>query len=465
MNQKATPKTYLRKDSHFIRSLTTKDLTALGIGTIVSTTIFTLPGIVSAEHSGPSVIIAFLLAAIVAGFIAMNYAEMAASMPFAGSAFTWINVIFGEFWGWLAGWALLAEYFMCVAFIGAGLSSNFRGLLAPFGLKIPAPLANSFGSSNHGLVDLVAIVAIILVSLLLSRGAQNMTKVENPLVILKILAIVLFVIVGATAIHARNYVPFIPVHRTGTSFGGWQGIYTSISMIFLSYVGFDAIAANSAEAKNPQKTMPRSIIGSLLVATVLFMTVALVLVGMFKYTHYLNNAEPVGWALRHSGHLIIASVVQAIAVLGMVTALIGMILAGSRLIYSFGRDGMLPHWLGKVNRHHLPNRALWSLTIAGIVMGTFLPFGFMAQLISAGSLIAFAFVSIGIFALRQREGHTVRKPRFQVPGFPILPIISITFVVIVFWGLDPQTKLYTLIWYVLGVIVYFSYGIHHNQHN
>ena len=199
-------------------------------------------------------------------------------------------------------------------------------------------------------------------------------RMENILVILKVLAIILFVIVGLTAINFSNYIPFIPEHKvTDTGdFGGWQGIYAGVSMIFLAYIGFDSIAANSAEAINPQKTMPRGILGSL-IAIVLFVAVALVLVGMFHYSQYADNAEPVGWALRESGHGIIAAIVQAISVIGMFTALIGMMLAGSRLLYSFGRDGLLPSWLSQLNHKHLPNRALVLLTIIGVVIGSMFP--------------------------------------------------------------------------------------------
>lgn len=461
LNHKTNPETYRTKDSHFERSLTVKDLMLLGIGTIVSTTIFTLPGITAAKYSGPAVAIAFLIAAIVAGFIAMNYAEMAAAMPFAGSAFSWINVLFGEFWGWLAGWALLAEYFLGVAFVSTGLSSNFRGLLAPVHLYFPRTLASS--AADGGALNVIAIIALIIVAIILSRGASKMTKIENPLVILKVAVIILFIIVGATAIHWGNYVPFIPVHQPHTEFGGWSGIYTSVSMLFLSYSGFDAIAANSAEAKNPKKTMPLSIIGSLVIATILFIAVSLVLVGMFKYPVFLNNSEPVGWALRHSGHTIIGAIVQGVAVIGMFTALIGLTLAGSRLFYAFGRDGMLPRWLGHVNHEHLPNRALWTLTISGIIVGTILPFSFMAELVSAGSLIGFGFVSVGLFSLRKREGTDIPKSGFRVPWYPWLPLISIIFLIVVFFGLDAQAQFYTLLWYIGGILIYFGYGIHHDQ--
>ncbi len=273
---KEDPNVYEDKDAHLVRSLRVRDFLALGVGTIVSTSIFTLPGVVAAQHAGPAVALSFLGAAIVAGLVAFAYAEMSAAMPFAGSAYSWINVIFGEFFGWIAGWALLAEYFIAVAFVASGLSANFRGLIAPLGLEMPKSLANAFGTDG-GVVDLLAVVIMLMVALLLAYGVSQAARVENVLVVLKVLAVIVFIIVGATAIKVSNYVPFIPAYHQnadGTAFGGWQGIYSGISMIFLAYIGFDSIAANSAEAKDPQKTMPRGILGSLAIAVVLFMAVA-----------------------------------------------------------------------------------------------------------------------------------------------------------------------------------------------
>ena len=374
ITRKEDPRVYDNKDGHLVRSLKVRDFLALGVGTIVSASIFTLPGEVAAMHTGPSVVISFLIAAIVAGLVAFAYAEMAAAMPFAGSAYSWINVVFGEFFGWVAGWALLAEYFIALAFVGSGLSANFRALFVPLGWKLPASLSNAFGTEG-GVVDIVSVVVIILVALLISRGVSQAARVENLLVILKVFAILLFIVVGLTAIKASNFMPFIPqYHETANgAFGGWQGIYAGVSMIFLSYIGFDSIAANSAEAINPQKTMPRGILGSLVIAVVLFIAVSLVLIGVLPYQQYANSAEPVGLALRTAHHSGVATVVQTIAVLGMFTALIGMSMAGSRLIYSFGRDGMLPKWLGKLDKHNRPNRALWTLTVGAVLIGAFFP--------------------------------------------------------------------------------------------
>lgn len=463
MNKKEDPRVYENKDGHLVRSLKVKDFLALGVGTIVSASIFTLPGEVAALHTGPAVAISFILAAISAGLVAFTYAEMAAAMPFAGSAYSWINVVFGEFWGWVAGWALLAEYFIASAFVGSGLSANFRALIAPMGLKLPAFLSNAFGT-NGGIIDAISLISILLVALLISHGVSRAARVENGLVVLKVLAILFFIVVGLTALKGANFTPFIPKYRPTAHgpFGGWQGIYAGVSMIFLSYIGFDSIAANSAEAINPQKTMPRGILGSLGIAVTLFVGVSLVLIGMMPYKMYANSAEPVGLALRYAGHPIVAVVVQTIAVLGMFTALIGMGMAGSRLIYSFGRDGMLPKWLGKLNSDRRPNNALWTLTIGGILLGAFFPFYMLSQLVSAGTLIAFMFVSLGIYRLRPREGKDIDDPSFKMPFYPILPALGFLAALIVFIGLDYQAKLCAGIWFILGLIIYFCYGIHHS---
>lgn len=466
LNRKEDPRIYENKDGHLVRSLKVKDILALGVGTIVSASIFTLPGEVAAMHTGPSVAISFILAAIAAGLVAFAYAEMAAAMPFAGSAYSWINVVFGEFWGWVAGWALLAEYFIALAFVGSGLSANFRALIAPLGLELPASLSNAFGT-NGGIVDIISVISIALVAILVLNGVSRVSRIENLLVVLKVLAIVLFVVVGATAVKHANYVPFIPEYKetANGAFGGWQGIYAGVSMIFLSYIGFDSVAANSAEAIEPQKTMPRGIIGSLIIAVVLFVSVSLVLVGIMPYSDYANNAEPVGLALRAAGHPIIAVVVQTIAVFGMFTALIGMTMAGSRLVYSFGRDGMLPKVLGKLDNKRRPNNAVLAITFIGVLIGAIFPFAALSQLISAGTLIAFMFVSLGIYPLRRREGVDIDDPSFKMPLYPVMPFLAFLASFIVFLGLDNQAKIYAGLWFVLGVIIYFAYGIRHSALN
>lgn len=466
---------YASKDKKMGRVLGVRDFLALGVGTVISTSIFTLPGVVAANYAGPAVVFSFLLAAVVAGLVAFAYAEMATVMPVAGSAYSWISILFGEGWGWIAGWALLAEYFVAVAFVGSGFSATFRqAFLAPLHLDLPNSLslplltADAQGHlvTGGGLIDLVALLSMLLASFIVWRGASEAGRISQILVVLKVAAVLVFVVVGLFFIVKNNtwhnYTPFVPAHKPGTTFGGFQGIWAGVSVIFLAYIGFDSIAANSAEAKNPKKTMPRGILGSLVIAVVLFALVTLVLVGMVHYSNFANQASPVVFALQQVGQGPLAGVVALVADAGMFVALLGMILAGSRLLYSFGRDGMLPKVFGKLNKKGLPTNALILLTIITVIIGALVPFTTLAQLISAGTLIAFMFVSAAMFALRRREGKDLPEAEYKMPFYPVLPILGLLGSAFVFYGLDNGAKIYAAGWFVLGLIIYFLYGRTHS---
>lgn len=465
LTHKQDPRVYADKDKKLVPSLTTIDLLSLGIGIVVGTGIFTLPGIVAANHAGPSVTISFVLGAIGAGMAAMAYAETSSVLPFAGSAFSWINVLFGEFLGWVCGWALLAEYFVAVAFVASGWSAYMQGFLQQFHIVIPEFLAQGTDFKGHGGVDILTVLIILFTGFLLSKGLKKVSRVENALVILKVVVILLFIAVGLTAIHPSNYVPFIPPHKSGTSFGGWQGILAGTSQLFLVYIGFDAIAANTAEAKNPEKTMPRGIIGTLVIGTALFVAVSLVLVGMFNYKIYAGNAEPAAFALRKAGHYFTANLLSVVAIFGMLTGMIGMQMASSRLIYAFGRDGFLPKSLGKLDKNKTPQNALWLVTITAALVGGVLPFTFLSNLVSAGTLIAFIMVSIGIYRLRKREGVDLPEPTFKMPFYPVMPALSAIVSAIIFWQLSNDAKLLMVVWLAVGIIIYFIYGYHHTHND
>lgn len=461
--KKQDPAFYKAKDLHLTPSLTTKDLLGLGIGMVVGTAIFTLPGIVAAAHTGPAVSLAFLFGAIGAGMAAFAYAETSSVLPFAGSAFSWVNVLFGEFFGWLTGWALLAEYFISVAFVASGWSAYMQGFLSSYGWKLPQSIAGGFNLKQGTYIDLLAVIAIIAVGFLLTKGTQIVSRIENAIVVIKVVVVLLFIVVGLTSIHPENYTPFLPAHRPNSSFGGWQGLLAGTAQVFIAYVGFDAIAANTAETKDPAKTMPRGLIGTLVLGTVLFFLVSTVLVGMFRYDLYANNAEPAAWALRRSGHYLTANLLSLVAIIGMFASLIGIHMASSRLIYSFGRDGLLPARLGKTDQHNLPKYALNLVTVAAVIVAGFLPFTFLSNLVSAGTLIAFIMVSLGIYALRKREGKDLPKPSFKMPLYPVLPAVSALFSAGIFIGLSNASKLLMLVWFIIGITVYFAYGMHHSK--
>ncbi|MDF7637045.1 amino acid permease [Leuconostocaceae bacterium ESL0958] len=461
--KKASPAAFEASDKNLKKTLGVKEMLALGLGTIVSTAIFTMPGIVAAKHAGPAVALSFVVAAIVSGLTAFAYAEFASVLPFAGSVYSWASVVFGEVFGWIAGWALLAEYFIAVAFVSSGWSANFKLFLSSFDIDLPKAIGSSFAAGNGGFIDILSLLAVLIVAVLLWKGTRTTAAVENFLVVGKLLVVLIFIVVGATAIHPQNYAHFIPAHVPGTDFGGWQGISMGASQIFLAYIGFDSIAANSAEAKDPQKTMPRGIIGSLIIATVLFVTVSLVMVGMFHYTRYADNAAPAAWALLEAGHPYVSNLLSVVALAGMFTAIIGMMMAGSRLLYAFGRDGLLPAFLGKVDRKGLPKSALLVLTIGAILIGAIFSFNELADLISAGTLIAFMMVSVGIYKLRPREGKDLPNPGFKLPWYPVLPALGFLGAAYIFFTLDRQAQVYALGWFALGLLVYAFYGAKHSK--
>lgn len=460
---KEDPTFYEAKDSHLSHTLRTRDLIALGIGMVVGTAIFTLPGIVAADNAGPAVCLSFIVAAIGAGLSALAYGETSTVLPFAGSAFSWINVLFGEFWGWVAGWALMAEYFISVAFVASGWSAYMKGFLGSFGVYLPKALSGGFNLQKGSYIDILSAFAILLIACLISRGVKQVSKVENVIVSIKVLVILMFIIVGATAIHPQNYIPFIPKHIPGTRFGGVIGIVAGASQIFIAYVGFDAIAANAAETKNPKKAMPLGLMGTLALGTTLFVAVSLVLVGMFPYKVYAGNAEPAAWALRHAGFRIIANLLSIVALIGLFSALIAILLASSRLLYAFGRDHMLPHTLGHIDENKVPNHALWFITFAAMILGSIFPFDFLSTLVSAGTLVAFIMVSLAIYALRPREGRDLPEAAFKMPLYPVLPTISALASAFIFWNLNVAAKVLMAAWFIIGIIIYFSYGIRHSK--
>src|SRR5699024_2118200 len=218
------PATYQLKDGSLAPTLTTLDLIGLGTGMVVGTAIFTLPGLVAAEHTGPAVPLAFIVAAVGAGLSALAYAETSSVLPFAGSAFSWMNVLFGEFFGWIAGWALLAEYFISVAFVASGWSAYMQGFLASLGVKLPVALTGGFNPHQGSYLDLFAALAIVLGVWLVSHRVYQVSRIEKAIVAIQLLVIILFVPVAVTALHPQNYSPFIPPHSPGPSFGGLSGI-------------------------------------------------------------------------------------------------------------------------------------------------------------------------------------------------------------------------------------------------
>lgn len=447
---------YLGADKHFVKSMTAIDLMAIGIGAVIGTGIFILPGTIAAESAGPGVTLSFFISAIVCALAAMCYAEFSSALPVAGSAYSYGNIVYGEFIGWLLGWALVLEYMLAVATVSTGWAAYFNSLINSFGLHIPKALAGPFDPAHGTYLNIVAVVIVLLITLMLTKGLQSSMRINDIAVFLKLAIIIVFIGVGLFFIKPQNYHPFMPYHFKGVIHGATIG--------FFAYLGFDVVSSSAAEVKNPRKNMPVCIIGTLLVATILYMGVAAVLTGMVKYTK-LDVANPVAYALQlvHQGWL--ADLLSIGALIGMFTMMVSMIYSSSRLVYAIGRDGLLPSKLAQLDeKSHSPQVALWVVATIIAFMGGLVSLDELTSLVNIGTLFAFMLVSFGIIPLRHRQ-DIGNRGGFKVPLYPALPIISGLACLGMMTQLSKTTYIGAGIWFTLGIILYASYGYRHSKLN
>ncbi|WEV54757.1 amino acid permease [Leuconostocaceae bacterium ESL0723] len=455
--QRESVEGYLTKDSRMQRELSTKDLIGLGVGTVIGTGIFILPGHAAAQHAGPAVSVAFLIAAIFSGMAAMAFAEFSSAMPVAGSAYSYGSVVYGEVIGWILGWSLILEYFLAVSAIATGFSAYLNNLLAIFNLSLPAALQN--GPMEGGVVNLLAILVIFVVFLIIRRGLNASKKIENSAVIIKVGILVAFIVAGSFFIKTNNYVPFYPKEfRTG--FLGSDGIRAATASVIFAFLGFDTVAAHAAEVKNPTKTMARGLISTVVISAVLYTLFAIVLTGIVSYKK-LGVDDPAAFALQAVHQTQFSVVITVGALIGTFTAILALIYASSRLAYSFGRDGLLPKYLGHVDpKTKLPMRAIVVAAVVEAVFAGFIPLSVLANLVNIGTLVAFLFISVGVVILRQRKD--LAHDGFKVPGYPVIPVLTALISLYLIFSLAPQTLEMYAIWVVLGLILYFAYGIRHS---
>ncbi|KRL04558.1 APC family permease [Liquorilactobacillus oeni] len=457
--KKESVSTYLKADARLTKSLRARDLLALGIGAVIGTGIFILPGHEAALHAGPAVTIAFLLAAIVSGIVGMAYAEFSSAMPVAGSAYSFGSVVYGEIIGWILGWALILEYFLAVSAEATGFAAYFNNnILESFGLVLPKTL--QAGPLEGGIINFSAVVIVLIIAFIISNGASLSKKVENVAVIIKVAIIIAFILVGAFYIKTSNYVPFYP-KQFQTHPLGLGGISTAAATVFFAFIGFDALAANSAETIKPEKNVVKGILGTVIVSVILYVSFSFVLTGIVHYSE-LNVDDPAAYALQVIHLNTWNKLITIGALIGIFTSMITMFFGGSRLVYALGRDGLLPAKMGAVSiKHVVPKNAIIVATIVQAFFAGLVPLTELASLINAGTLLAFAFISFGIIPLRKRQD--IQNKGFKMPLYPFLPclagIASIYFIIM----LPNITKISVGLWLVLGLIVYFGYGLQHSK--
>jgi basic amino acid/polyamine antiporter, APA family len=484
-------------DHSLKRVLGAVNLTALGIGAIIGTGIFVLTGTVAAQNAGPAVILSFVLAGIASVFAALCYSEFAALVPMAGSAYTYGYATLGEIFAWIIGWDLILEYAVGAITVSIGWSGYVVSFLRDFGIDIPPALSAARGTelinipaslaplvqakvgwvvSSAALLDqikaagsdpsalshvttifnLPAVFIIFAVTTLLVIGIKESANFNNLIVFVKVAVVLLFLFGAAHAVMTVNWHPFIPP-ALGHGHFGWGGVMTGAGIVFFAYIGFDAVSTAAQEAKNPQRDMPIAIIGSLLVCTLLYILVSAVATGVVPYAQ-LDVPDPIAVAADWAGMGWMGRLIKLGAIAGLSSVILVMLLGQSRVFYSMARDGLLPPFVSRV---HPRFRTPWITSIVtGIGVAIFSAVFTVREagsLCSIGTLLAFVIVSVGVLVLRVREPSLPRK--FKTPWVwfvaPAGAFSALTLMAALPW----PTWRRLIVWFIIGMIVYFSYGV------
>lgn len=442
-------------DKSLNRSLGALELTMLGIGAIIGTGIFVLTGVAAAKYSGPALILSFIISGLACAFAGLCYAEFAAMVPVAGSAYTYGYAALGEIWAWIIGWDLILEYAVAIAAVAIGWSGYIVELLTAAGIHLPKQLINAPGTDG-GLINLPAIFIIFCITMLLIKGVEESAKVNNIIVGIKIAMVLLFIVLGVTHIKPANWTPFMPY--------GWHGVFQGASIIFFAYIGFDAVSTAAEEVKNPQKNLPRGIIYSLIICTALYIIVSAILTGIVPYKLYMDTAAPVAFALQQIGINWGAALVSVGAVCGITSVLLVMMFGQTRVFFAMSRDGLLPKVFGAVHpKFKTPVKSTILVGVVTSLLAGFTPIGVVAELTNIGTLAAFIVVSAAIILLRYRRPDLNRP--FKCPWVPVVPGLAILFCGYLIYSLPRITQIRFVIWFALGIVVYFIYGYRHSAMN
>ncbi len=440
------------------RSIGPFTLTSIGVAAVVGAGIFVVTGQAAAKHAGPAVIISFIIAAIVATLSALCYAELASMIPLSGSTYSYAHAAMGTFVAWVIGWDLLLEYLFGAANVAAGWSAYFTSLLSSTGINLPPELTTPLISDGgvSGLMNLPAMVLIALLTMLLYWGTKESAGATTLFVGVKIAALLLFVGVGFTAINSDNYTPFVPPNEGTFGAFGWSGVIAAAGMVFYSYISFDAVCTAAQEARNPRRTVPIGILGSLGIATVLYVLVGIVSIGLVSYTT-LNVADPLSVALNGAGLHWVAVVIDIGATVGLAASVMALLYAQTRIMMRMAEDGMLPSMFSRINRKtKTPGGSILVCGIVGCLMTGLLPSSILTALISIGTLLAFVIVSAAVLVLRKTRPDLPRP--FKVPGGPTIPILAIVTSLLVMATLPLATWLRLIVWLLIGMVVYFTYS-------
>ena len=439
-----------REGSGMLRTLSTLDLTFLGIGGIIGSGVFVLTGIGAARYAGPGIVLSFIAAGLLCMLVGLAYAELASLIPAAGSAYAYTFASLGEGMAFLCGWSLIIGYIVTASAVAVGFSAYFSGMMASLGMEIPKALLTT--APEGGIINLPAVIITMLIGVILAHGTKESSRLNTILISLTLCAIVAFVVVTSPHMDmAKNMDPFLPF--------GAGGIMTGAAVVFFSFMGFDKVATSAEECKTPEKSLPIGIIASVFVCLCIYSVVAFVLTGTVNYTD-LDRADPVAYCLRLIGYTGLANLVTVGILFGMITTLIVYIFGQARVFYAMSRDGFLPKAMANI---HPKYGTPYFITLVGSVIIAFIagcvPMLYIVELANTGVLAAFFIVFVGLIALRRNSPDLPRT--FTFPLLYILAPIGMAVCLYLIWALSLVTNITFIVLMILGFFFYNSYAPSH----
>ncbi|MGE5195940.1 MAG: APC family permease [Anaerolineae bacterium] len=465
LREQADPKNGLK------RLLSPRDLTTMGVGAIIGAGLFVLTGQAAAHYAGPAVILSFAIAATICIFSALCYAELASLIPGAGSAYVYSYVVLGEFAAWTIGWCLTFEYLLSSSTVASGWSAYFVSLLKDLGLQIPSFLSQppvgyhiETGWNQTGsFCNLPAMIITALIGIFTSIGVRTAAFLNNLLVIIKLAVILIFILCGIAYVNVDNWAPFIPENSATFGQFGWSGVLRGAGIVFFAFIGFDALSTLAQEARNPQKDMPKGMLGSLGISTLVYAIVALILTGVVHYTK-LGVPDPMAVAFDALGPSFawLRPIVKIAILAGLTSVILVMLMGQARIFYAMSQDGLLPAVFGKTHaRFHTPFFTTIAVSIIAVLMTGFFPVEILGQLVSMGTLLGFAAVCLSVLILHYTKPELERP--FKTPFSPWVPLLGVLSCLAQMTLLPWMIWLQLLAWIGIGSLFYVFYSRHHSK--